>query len=270
MSLIAEPLRFPSRIEHEAHGGVLIRRVLKRVGLAHDAISAVVELDDARYIPLRAAFVDATGGRSPTIRSGATAFHVLWCVDEPNASVGLGEAGDSPLVQHRISPGDTLYVPPSHPFYLGPGVLGYEVSATSTGGSKRTDLTQPRPTHGLERFEGFNRRTVCAAGPGLVLERWKVTQPLPLSWPADQSLIVTNLVEPIGIVWRGGSDLIGRAESRMLPRRLESCTFIPDGLGYLLISYVPDLVADVISPLREAGHSDAAIATLGDLDLRRV
>jgi len=260
-----EPLRSPSRIEHDAHGGVLIGRVLKRAGIPNEAISAIVDIDTPDVFPLQAAFIDATKGRPTLTRSSATAFHALWCSDEPSAYVCMRMNDAGHLVRRRIAPGDTIYVPPFHPLAIGPGILGYEVSSLATATRPAADLPQPLPTHGLERFEGYNRRTVCAAGPNLVLERWKVTQPLILSRLAGRSRFVTNLVEPMAIVWRGGSDLIGRAESRLLPAGMTSCTFIPDGLGYLLVSYVPDLFADVVTPLRNAGHSDAVIAMLGDV-----
>lgn len=263
MSVIAEPRRLQPRIERGSNGEDLIRRVLNRNGLPDAPVSTVVELDDPTMMPIGAALIDSGEGRAERTRYGSSAFHCLWCRDERNATVWVGLAQDGELSRHEISPGDSVYVPPGRSFSVGPGILGYDVwsteSADASGGASAL------PTHGLERFEGYNRRTVCAAGPHLALERWKVTQPLPLSVPAGKALFVTNLIEPMAIVWRGGSDLIGRAESRLLPPGLGACTFFPDGLGYLLVSYVPDLLADVIEPLREAGHADTAIATLGAL-----
>lgn len=265
MTVDAQPLRPPSQIEPGAHGGHLIRRVLRREGIPDDGVSAVVEIDDPELTPIRAAFIDASGGRPALTRSGVGAFHVLWCRDEAHASVRIGQDDDGDRATQRISPGDTIYVPAGQLLAVGPGILGYEVSSRRSRHRAETDHLHPAPTHGLERFEGYNRCTVCAAGPDLALERWKVTQPLLLMISAGQPLFVSNLVEPMAIVWHGGSDLIGRAESRFLPPGLGACTFIPDGLGYLLVTYVPDLLADVVTPLREAGYSDAAIATLGDV-----
>lgn len=265
MSVMAEPRRLGSRIERSAAGGTLIRRVLGRDGIPDEPVSAVVELDDPGAMPIGVAFVDASGGRAEFTRRGASAIHCLWCRDERNAAVWVGPAHDGEPSRHPISPGDTVYVPPGRSFAVGPGILGYDVWSTTPEGIRGDDASRPIPTHGLERYEGYNRRTVCAAGPHLALERWKVTQPLALPVPAGRALFVTNLVEPMAIAWRGGADLIGRAESRLLPPGLGTCTFIPDGLGYLLVSYVPDLLADVIDPLREAGHTDAAIATIGDV-----
>ncbi len=260
-----EPIRVRPRIERGTDGGDLIRRVLRRNGLPGEPVSAVVELDDPATMPIGAAFVDASGGRTERTRQGASAFHCLWCRDERNAAVQIGPGGGGAPVHHAIAPGDTVYVPPGRSFAIGPGILGYEVWSTVEREQADTDASCFPPTHGLERFEGYNRRTVCAAGPDFALERWKVTQPLPLPVAPGRSLFVTNLVEPVAIVWRGGSDLIDRAESRVLPPGLGTCTFFPDGLGYLLVSYVPDPRADVIGQLREAGHSDARIATLGAL-----
>lgn len=262
---VAEPLRLRSRIERDTGGGMLIHRVLKRHGLPDDPVSAVVEFNDPAVMALHVAFVDASGGRTEFTRPGAAAFHCLWCRDEQSAIVRVGRERDGEPDEYPISPGNTLYVPSGQPFAIGTGILGYEVWSTVEREQADTDASCFPPTHGLERFEGYNRRTVCAAGPGFALERWKVTQPLPLPVAAGRPLFVTNIVEPMAIVWRGGSDLIGRAESRLLPADLGSCTFIPDGLGYLLVSYVPDLFVDVIGPLRQSGHADTAISTLGAL-----
>lgn len=260
-----EPVRLRSRIERGADGGYLIRRVLRRSGIPDEPVSTVVELDDPATMPIGAAFVDASGGRAERTRRGASAFHCLWCRDERNATVRIGPGRGGAPAHHAIAPGDTVYLPSRRSFAIGPGILGYEVWSTVESEQADTDASCFPPTHGLERFEGYNRRTVCAGGLGFALERWKVTQPLPLPVAPGQPLFVTNLVEPMAIVWRGGSDLIDRAESRLLPPGLGTCTFFPDGLGYLLVSYVPDLLADVIGPLHEAGHTDAAIATLGDV-----
>ncbi len=262
---IIEPVRLRSRIERNAAGGTLIRQVLGRDGIPDEPVSAVVELDDPGAMPIGIALVDASGGRAARTRRGATAFHCLWCRDERNAAVWVGSGSEAAPSRHSISPGDTVYLPGDSSCAIGPGILGYEVWSTMPKAHPGTDAFRPIPTHGLERYEGYNRQTVCAAGPHLALERWKVTQPLALPVPDGRALFVTNLVEPMAIVWRGGADLIGRAESRLLPPGLGICTFIPDGLGYLLVSYVPDLLADVIDPLREAGHTDAAIATIGDV-----
>ena len=75
---------------------------------------------------------------------------------------------------------------------------------------------------------------------------------------------LTNLVEPVGLTWNGGTDLVARAESRVLPAALEEVTVVPDGLGYILVCYVPNVADDIVRPLKEAGYGDEEIAVLGE------
>ena len=40
---------------------------------------------------------------------------------------------------------------------------------------------------------------------------------------------------------------------------------VPEGHARLLLAYLPDMVADIITPLRAAGYGAAEIAALGDV-----
>lgn len=197
--------------------------------------------------------------------------HVLWCTDDRSAHVLAGinaaSGGDKripedDLVRRPVSPGDTLVIPAGMPYAFGPGILAYHLSvlAAPAGGS-----ADPVLTHGLSWFDGFNRRTICAASPAFALERWKVTQLFRLERANPRWMFLTNLVEPVALSWEGGSDLIGRAESRLLPASFPSFTLVPDGVAYVLCAYVPDLERDVSAPLRLAGYRDAEIATIAAL-----
>lgn len=219
----------------------------------------------------KASFVDSGEG-TPVWVSGSTLIcHVLWCANErsahvlagidPGASAGA-ETDRDRLVRRSISPGDTIVIPAGVPHAAGPGILAYHLSVNAASDQV---AHEPVPTHGLSRFHTFNRQTVCAAGSGFILERWKITQPLRLEREDDRWMFVTNLVGPVAIAWEGGSELVERAGSRLLPASLRSCTLIPDGIAYVLCAYVPDLVRDVVAPLRLAGYRDDEIATLGDL-----
>lgn len=220
----------------------------------------------------RASFIDSGEGSSVQVSDSTLIFHVLWCVDDRSAHVlaGIDSGADTEiptdpdrLIRRPISPGDTIVILAGTPHALRPGVLAYQLSVEATGDQGMPD---PVPSHGLSRFHGFNRRTTCAASEGFALERWKITQPLRLEWPADRWMFVTNLVEPVAMSWNGGSELIGRAESRLLPASLRSITLIPNGIAYVLCAYVPHLVRDVIAPLRLAGYRNdeiAAVTTLG-------
>ncbi|MGB3327485.1 MAG: hypothetical protein WBA46_00940 [Thermomicrobiales bacterium] len=203
----------------------------------------------------------------------------------------LDQDYDRVMIRQKIAPGDTVYVPGGTLHTFGPDTLVFEIQQTSDIGvdvmpndiygkplpeaiwHRRIEETlsqlrpdqRPVPTHGLARFEGHNRRTVCAAGPYFVMERWKITQPLTLTLPKGRGAAITNLVNPVGLSWAGGAETLARAESRVLPAALTQVTLVPDGIAYVLVCSVPDLMDDVVTPLREAGYTDDEIRTLGDL-----
>lgn len=222
-------------------------------------------------IAVHVSFHDHGEGTPVEIAGSTVIVHILWCADEHSAHVlaGIDAAEDDDgipgddLIRQPVSPGDTLLIPAGMPYAFGPGILAYHlgVPAAPVGGS-----ADPVPTHGLSWFDGYNRRTICAASPAFALERWKITQPLRLERADPRWVFLTNLVRPVAISWEGGSDLIGRAESRLLPASMPSFTLIPDGIAYVLCVTVPDLERDVVAPLRLAGYRNdeiAAIATPG-------
>lgn len=232
------------------------------------------------------------------------AWHILWCTEDASILAGikpgfsdddlrdafLAEDYDRVMFRHPITPGDTVYVPGGVLHTFGPDTLIFEIQQTSDiaqsvmptdlSGTRLPEETwhanieatlrelrrepRPRPTHGLERMVGHNRVTTCAAGPYFALERWKLTEPLTLKLPAGRCATLTNLVEPVGLTWNGGTDLVARAESRVLPAVLEEVTVVPDGLGYILVCYVPNVADDIVRPLKEAGYGDEEIAVLGE------
>jgi hypothetical protein len=216
------PIVIPGDREHQ-----LLRRVL-RVESDTRCIARIVLVDDAsRYVAL----VDSGSGREAVTSSRNTALHVIWARDEANAAVEVAEYGRLP-----VAPGDTLTVAAGLAWTYGPGLIVCEVAGARSAGTGRI----AGPTHGMETFDGYNRRTLCALAPGLSLERWKVTQPLTL--PGDAVLV--NLVEPMALGWPGGTDLLGRGEARIVPSGIEQVTLLPDGLGYALVLRTnPDVAA---------------------------
>lgn len=251
--------------QHVMNGPFTMQR-LDQVAASHR--SWLVGKPDLRH---KASFEDHGKGTPVHVAGSALICHVLWCADDRSAHVlaGVDPAADDGsgtdpdrLVRRPVSPGDTITIPTGVPHAFGPGILAYHLCAPAV---PNQEATVPIPTHGLSWFEGFNRRTICACGPGFVLERWKVTQPLRLHDDGSRWKFLTNLVEPVALAWEGGSELIGRAESRLLPASLRTCTIIPDGVAYLLCTYVPDLLRDIVTPLRLAGYRDDEIRSLGDL-----
>jgi mannose-6-phosphate isomerase len=218
-----------------------------------------------------ASFEDHGGGTPVQVGRSTMVCHVLWCAGERSAHLlaGIDPAADDGsrtdpdrLVRRPVSPGDTITIPAGVPHAFGPGILAYHLSVPAAPNQR---ASHPVPTHGLAWFEGFNRRTICAGGPGFILERWKITQPLRVPRSGARWMFLTNLVEPVALAWPNGGDIIGRGESRLIPAGMGSLTLVPDGIAYVLCLSVPDLSRDVIGPLRRAGYRDDEIALLGAL-----
>jgi mannose-6-phosphate isomerase len=65
----------------------------------------------------------------------------------------------------------------------------------------------------------------------------------------------------------GGSETLGRAQSCILPAAIGEVRVVPGAAEASLVAcYVPDLVRDVVEPLREAGYTDEEIQGLGEVD----
>lgn len=276
------PIRIPRREERDSFGGHRLERILGYVPGTPGPVSAIVDIPGGHApgehgIRHVAAYVDATFPTPVYVSEGTTAVHILWTAPGSRAEVlaGLDPFTGSDLIGHEAQPGDTVSVPAGLPFALGAGIVAFVFSSqpprisTDPAEWARTPIPHP-PGHGLNLFDRFNRRTICAAHGDLLLERWKVSHPLDLDLDLELDArrwhYLTNLVEPVALNWPGGSELLGRTASRLLPAGTGRITIIPDGLGYILIGSVPDLARDVISPLRRAGYDQSAIASIGMAD----
>lgn len=266
-------MRPARREERAAWGGYRLERILGNRPSEPGPRSAVMDLppmnmaEDGR-LPKTLAYFDATSTTPPLACDGDLAIHVLWTARDSDGLILAGEDDLEPgsLLERPCAPGDTLLVPAGAKFAVGSGIVGY-MAGSGLLGAAPADAPSPSvehaPTHGLNVFAGHNRRTICAATPELLLERWKLSQPLVLDLPRDQRVYVTNLVAPVAMSWDGGADLLERTSSRMLPAGIGRVTFVPDGLGYVLLARVPEPQRDVISPLRDAGYNRAEIASIG-------
>ncbi len=226
-------------------------------------------MEPGESFPQTLAYFDATATTPIMQCDGDLAIHVLWTAPGSDGLVMAGEddAEHGSLVGRRCEPGDTLLVPAGARFAVGAGIVGFMAGAGSVRHAPEQPESPPElehpPTHGLNLFAGHNRRTICAATPALLLERWKLTQPLTLELPADRPCYVTNLVAPVAMTWAGGAEHLDRTGSLVLPAGTGRVTFVPDGLAYVLLARVPDLHRDVISPLREAGYNREDISSIG-------
>jgi mannose-6-phosphate isomerase len=202
---------------------------------------------------------------------------------------------DSVMPRHEITVGDTVYVPGGILHTFGPDTLIIEVQQTSDLGQfvMPTDLYGnrlseeewdanikatldelktdylPRPNPGLVLEDGPNRRVLCCAGPHFALERWRLATPHTEPSHPDRFVTLSNVGDAaVEIEHGGGSETLGRAESRVLPAAIGEMRVVPGAAGEtsLVACYVPDLRRDVVEPLREAGYSDEEIRGLGEVE----
>jgi len=197
------------------------------------------------------------------------------------------------MYRHSLRTGDTVHVPGGILHSFGPDTLIFEIQQTSDLAQTvmPTDLDGhrlpeavwdanidktlaelhqdylPVPNPGVEKAPGpgGNRYRVCCAGPHFALERWTLAGPHAEPSHPRRCLTLSNVGDPVSLRWSGGETTLARAESCILPAAIGEVTITPSGAGDLIACYVPDLEADVIAPLRAAGHSDRVIAALGEV-----
>jgi mannose-6-phosphate isomerase len=203
---------------------------------------------------------------------------------------------DAVMPRHEIRAGDTVYVPGGILHTFGPGTLIAEVQQTSDLGQfvmptdlygnrlsedewnanieatldeLKTDYLS-RPNPGLVLEDAPNRRVLCCAGPHFALERLTLTEPRVEPSHPERFVTLSNVGEAtVSVVYGGGSETLGRAESCILPAAIGEVRIVPGAAGEasLVACYVPDLERDVIAPLQEAGYSPEEMRALGEISV---
>jgi len=237
------------------------------------------------------------------------AWHILWAAPDASILAGIkpgisrdhliaafkAQDYDAVMPRYPISAGDTVYVPGGILHSFGPDTLIFEIQQTSDLGQNvmpddlygrrlsedewnaniastlaelKTDYL-PRPNPGLERAGGANRYRVGCAWKRFALERWTLGKPHREPAHADRCLTISNVGDAVTITYSGERETLGRAESCVVPAALGEFEVVPEGRGDLIVCYVPDLVRDIVEPLRVAGHVDEAIGTLGHVFTER-
>lgn len=186
-----------------------------------------------------------------------TAVHVLWCQDETTSTIRVSNTYDGAR-DCRVLPGETVTLPAGWRWRPSNGIVALSVGGIGAGQDRLIG-----PNHGLDVLDGYNRRTVCAAGQGLLVDRWKLTQPLSIPHVGGRPLVVIGIHGRIGVVAGGTVDSIGVFDGRLVSPDAASATLVPDGLAYALVIHSPDLERDVAGPLRRAGYSPRQIESLG-------
>jgi mannose-6-phosphate isomerase len=232
-------------------------------------------------------------------------WHILWAEPGATILAGIKTGAstddligafkrqdyDAVMFRHPISSGDTVYVPGGILHAFGPNTLIFEIQQTSDLGQHvmpvdlygnrlseeewnagiertlaelKTDYA-PVPNAGLTVERNGNLYRTGSAGPYFALERWSLRTTHHEPSHSERCLIISNVGEPVAIEFGSGREALGRAESCVIPAALGEFTIKPSTAADLIVCYVPDLMMDVVEPLRAAGHSDQAIASLGQV-----
>jgi len=189
--------------------------------------------------------------------------------------------------EYLVVPGDAFLLYAGAMHYSRGGVLFYEIMQNSDVimGLRKPDEALPPEERaarveammeGIHLEEGFepkarpvtvcqdtNRRTYCFACTYFCLERLDLTAPYALACDGQRFYFLSQIEGQVTVACDGHRKVLRRGQSCLLPASLGEVTLEPHGACSLLVAYVPDLVANIVEPLRRAGFADADIAWLG-------
>jgi mannose-6-phosphate isomerase len=188
------------------------------------------------------------------------------------------------MAEYDAGVGDSFVLPAGTIHYSAGGLLFYEIMQNS-------DVAMGlRPYQGLEDIEawaeetleavhfedgfdcrtrpvavelGTNRRTWLIAGTHFAVERLDLREAYRLEMDGERFRFATLIEGTAKLNWMGGTERLNTGLSSLLPADLGRVTIEPEGEAALLVAYVPDLIKDVVEPLRAQGVADAAIRDLG-------
>ncbi|MEJ7839541.1 MAG: hypothetical protein WKF81_12035 [Thermomicrobiales bacterium] len=198
----------------------LISRFLRVPGTT--AKTGAVIYEDTRIPGMLWELFDSGSSASNLPASGETLFHILYVQNE-NDSIVEVEDGSWP-----IHPGDSVCIGGSPHVSISPGVLALLVRSET-----RSETEFALPSHGIETFDGFNRRTTYEAGEHFSFERWKLTQPQTIEIEANQAAAMVVIFGNISFIADGIVETLGAGESVVCTKK--RVRLIPDGLAYIAL-----------------------------------
>lgn len=196
------------------------------------------------------------------------------------------------LRREKVKAGDLLFIPAGTVHAITEGLLIYELQQNSDTTFRLYDWDRldaagkPRELHVQKAAEVMDLRvhdrhkisalsmpnpegSACRIDARVACDYFALwhchsfTHPYKLRMPRRMR-VATVLKGDFSVEWPGHAAKLGLGETVLLPADLPEVLFAPQGGGCeLLVSAIPDLESEIIAPLRQAGHSDAAIAALG-------
>ncbi|HEX8834500.1 MAG TPA: type I phosphomannose isomerase catalytic subunit [Abditibacteriaceae bacterium] len=210
-------------------------------------------------------------------------------------AIASGNNYDGVMKKTATTTGETYYVPSGRLHGLDGGNLAFEIQQNSDSGfgwdwAGFVDAGVIKPEDAVAHKElaiecalyedgpqeqtkyvtideGSAERTFCAVCRYFVLERWRATETVPFADKAPRFNTFT-LTSGAAKFRSGGEEVfVRKGESLLIPAGVE-VTIEPNDLAgggqlEMLRCYVPDLLRDVIAPLRARGIHNIDIAWLG-------
>jgi mannose-6-phosphate isomerase len=201
----------------------------------------------------------------------------------------LAQDFDAVLRRLPVRAGETIYVPGGTPHSFGPDTLIFEIEQTSNiqqqamrwsmsdGSSieeeewragidrlvEQADLdARPDFTPGLRLAPAADVEQVfLTAGPYFALERWRSASTATIERPFATAQLLSNVGAAVTVRCGDWTGALGPGESLLLPAPLGTVRI--EGPADVLFGYVPDLMADVVSPLAAGGYAPQLLTQLG-------
>jgi mannose-6-phosphate isomerase len=188
---------------------------------------------------------------------------------------------------YEVEPGDAFLLYAGTMHYAPGGVLFYEIMQNSDVyiGLRAPDPELPveereaiveaalEGVHIEEGFEaktepvmlpaGVNTRTFIFACRYFALERYDLQVPTMITCDGSRFYVLSQIEGTTLVVHGENREVLKPGHTVLLPANLGMVTLVPLGPGALLKTYVPDLMADIVEPLRLSGVPNAAILGLG-------
>lgn len=209
------------------------------------------------------------------------------------AALQHGDNYDGVMNKTSTTTGETYLVPPGRLHALDAGNLAFEIQQNSDAGfawdwtsfveagvisaeeaKRHPELAiecayyedgPQEQTQYVTVEESGGERTFCAVSKYFVLERWSVTHPITFHDDAPRFNTLTVISGAATFAANGEEVLARHGESLLIPVGVDT-QIKPDELGgevVLLRCYVPNLMRDIVEPLRRRGITPQAIAWLG-------
>ena len=191
------------------------------------------------------------------------------------------------MKEFAVKPGDTIYVPAGRMHAIGKGILLYEAQQSCDltytpfgwrGDDEATvkerirkfveatyleDLGDQRIPPVSLRYDGNERRLILA-NRYFAMEVHKLGQPWTQRLDGEKFLAYST-VDGAGRVEYGDGESVPfrKGESFLVPAEMGEYVVIPEPQCELVVSYVPDIMRDVVQPAQDLGVSTEAIVALG-------